>query len=90
MAQATVALHSTPLGGTEAGPKVTKNFMLNLAEHESLNAHKYEKYQEIQHFSGSVKPIMLFVLFINVKMPTVVGTISGILTLMSRKSFMVN
>ena len=56
-------------------------FMLNSVEHEILNAHKYEKYLEIELFSGSHKPRMLFFLFINVKMPTTVG----ILTFMSRK-----
>ena len=56
-------------------------FMLNSAEHEILNAHKYKKSQEIQHFLGSDKLIMLFFMFINVKMPTIVV----ILTFMSRK-----
>ena len=41
--------------------------MFNSAEHEILNAHKYKKYQEIQHFSGSDKPRMLFFLLINVE-----------------------
>ena len=45
-------------------------FMLNSAEHEILNAHKYNKYQEIQHISGSYKPRMLFFQLINVKLPT--------------------
>ena len=57
-------------------------FKLNLVELEILNAHKYKKYQEIQHLSGSEKPRMLFFLLINVKMPTIVG----ILTFMSRKN----
>ena len=35
-------------------------FMLNSIEHEILNAHKYKKYQEIQLFSDSDKPRMLF------------------------------
>ena len=56
-------------------------YMLNSVEHEILNAHKYKKYQEIQLFSGSDKPRMLFYPLINVKMPTIVG----ILTFMSRK-----
>ena len=42
--------------------------------------------QEIQHFLGSGKLIMLFFLFINVKMPTIIV----ILTFMSRKNFMLN
>ena len=57
--------------------------MLNLAEHEILNAHKY-KVSRNSAFSGSDEPRMLFCLLINVKMPTVVG----ILTLTSRKKFM--
>ena len=66
------------------GPKVIKLFfMLNSAEHEILNAHKYKKYQEIELFTGSDKPIVLFSWLINVKMPTIVG----ILTFMSRKKF---
>ena len=42
------------------------------------------KFQEIQLFSGSDKPRMLFFMLINVKMPTIVG----ILIFMSRKNFM--
>ena len=59
--------------------------MLNSTQHGISNAHKF-KYQEIQLFSGSDKPRMLFFLLINVKMPTTVG----ILTIMSRKNFMLN
>ena len=55
--------------------------MLISAEQEILNAHNYIKYQEIQLFSGSDKPRLLFFLLINVEMPTIVG----ILTFMSRK-----
>ena len=40
------------------------------------------KYHKIQHFSGSDKSRMLFFLFVNVKMPTIVG----ILTFTSRKN----
>ena len=57
----------------KSGPEIIiKFFELNLAEHEILNAHKY-KILEIQHLSGSDKPRMLFILFINVGMPIVVG-----------------
>ena len=59
-------------------------FMLNSAEHEILNAHKYKNIKEFSFFSGSDKPRMLFFLFIDVKMPTIVG----ILTFMSRKNCM--
>ena len=51
-------------------------FMLNSTEHGILNAHEYK----------NNKPIMLFFLLINVKMLTIVG----ILTFMSRKTFMLN
>ena len=54
-----------------------------VAEHEILNAHKYKK---IKHFSGSYKPKMLFFLLINVKMPTIFGS----LTFMSVKNFMLS
>ena len=61
---------------------ITRNsFMLNSAEHEILNAHKYNNNKKFSLFSGSDKPVMLFFLLINVKMPTVVG----ILTCISRK-----
>ena len=63
-----------------------KNFMLDLAVHEILNAKKYKNNQEIQHFSGSDKPRMLFFLLLNVKKPTIVG----ILISMSRKNFMLS
>ena len=59
--------------------------MLNSAEHEILNAHKYVN-QKIQHLSGSEKNRMLFFLVINVKMPTIVG----ILTSMTRKISMLS
>ena len=61
-------------------------FMLNSVEHEILNAHKYKNIKKFSFFSDSDKPIMLFFLLINVKMPTIVG----ILTFMSRKNFMLN
>ena len=62
--------------------------MLKSAEHEILNASskKTIKKLEIQHFLGSDKPRMLVFLFINVKMPTIVG----ILTFMSSNNFMLN
>ena len=57
--------------------------MLDSAEPEILNAHKYEKYQEIKDFSGSDKHRMLIFLLLKVEMPKVVG----ISTFMSRKNF---
>ena len=59
-------------------------FMLNSAEHDTLNAQKYENIKKFLYFSGSYKPRMLFFLLINIKMPTIVG----ILTFMSMKNFM--
>ena len=53
------------------------NFMLNSVKHELLNAHEYIN---IKKFSSD-RPILLFFLLINVKMPRIVG----ILTFMSRK-----
>ena len=60
------------------GPKVIEFF--------SCSTQLCIKYQEIQHFSGSDKPRMLFFLLVNVKMPNFVG----ILTFMSRKNFMLS
>ena len=54
--------------------------MLNSAEREILNAHKYENIKKFS-FLGSDKLRLLFFLHINVKMPTIVG----ILIFMSRK-----
>ena len=60
--------------------------MLNSVEHGILNAHKYKNIKKFSFFSESDNPRMLFFLFTNVKMPTIVG----ILTFMSRKIFMLN
>ena len=50
-------------------PQGYKTFsMLNSTEHEISIAQVFI-YQEIQLFSGSDKPKMLFILLINVKMP---------------------
>ena len=62
------------------GLEVIKLFMLNSADHEILNAHKYKNIKKFG-FLGSVKHRMVFFPLIHVKMPTVVG----ILTFMSRK-----
>ena len=58
--------------------------MFKSAEHEILNANKYNKNVKISAFSGSDELIMPFFQLINVKMPTIVG----ILTFKSRKNFM--
>ena len=58
-------------------------FMLNVIEHKILIAHKYENIKKFSIFWAQIS-LVLFFLFINVKMPTIVG----ILTFMSRKNFM--
>ena len=55
-------------------------FMLNSAEREILNTHKYENIKKFGFFLGSDKPRMLFLSLIVV----------GILTFMSRKNFMLS
>ena len=63
--------------------------MLNSTEHEILNTHKYKNIKKINtpaRKTGSNTPRMLFFPLINVKMPTIVG----IITLMSRKNFMLS
>ena len=47
--------------------------MLNLAEHEILDAHKYKNILKKSAFLGSDKPRMLFCRLIKVDMPKVVG-----------------
>ena len=59
--------------------------MLNSAEYEILNAHKYKISRNLA-FSGSDKPSMLFFLLKNVNMPTIVG----IFTFMSRENSMLS
>ena len=41
--------------------------MLNTAEHEILNAHKYKNIKKFGFFSGSDKPRMLYFLLLSVK-----------------------
>ena len=69
------------LSNANQAPRYKKNFMLNSAEHEISNAHKY-KISRNSAFSNSDKPIILFFLL----MPT----IAGILTFMSRKKFLLS
>ena len=61
-------------------------FKLNSSEHEILNAHKYKSIKKFLHFSGSVKPRMLFYLLINVEKSTYVG----ISSFMSGENFMLS
>ena len=60
--------------------------MLNSAEHEILNANKYENIKKFSFFTESDKPRMLFFLLLKIEMPTVVG----ISTFMSWKNFILN
>ena len=68
------------------GPKVVKRSLLNSAEQEILNAHKYKNIKKFRFFLGPDKSRVRFVLLINVQMPTIVG----ILLFMSRKYFMLS
>ena len=45
--------------------------MLNSAEHEIFAAHECKNMNKFSFFSGADKLLMLFLLLINVKMPTV-------------------
>ena len=60
--------------------------MLNLTEHEILTAQKKLKYRQMKKFLALSLSDIVFIILINVKMPTVVG----ILTFMSRINFVVN
>ena len=60
--------YSTPYANT-TWPEVIKRFMLNLAEHEILNAYK-DKISRNSAFLGSDKPVTLLFMPINVEMPT--------------------
>ena len=63
-----VVLIDWPLNWT--GAEVTK-FMLNSAEHDILNAHKYTIIKKNIFLLGSDNPRMLFSLLIDAKMPTI-------------------
>ena len=54
--------------------------MLNSAEHEISTAHKNLKYRQMKKFLALSLSDVVFIMLINVKMPTIVG----ILTFMSR------
>ena len=54
-------------------PRGHKTFyVLNSAEHETLSARKYKNIEKLSFFSSSDKPIILFFVLMNVKMPTIV------------------
>ena len=54
--------------------------MLNATEHEISTANKTLKYRQIEKFLALSHSDVVFIMLINVKMPTIVG----ILTFMSR------
>ena len=58
--------------------------MLNSAEHKIPNVHTYINIKKFSFFQSQIS--ILFFLFINVKMPTVVG----ILTFLSGRNFMLS
>ena len=57
-------------------------FMLNLTEHKNSTAHKTNILTNKEVFASSLSDVV-FIMLINVKMPTIVG----ILTFMSRINF---
>ena len=64
-----------------SGPEVIKkNVMLNSTEHKISTAHKKLKYRQMKKFLALSLSDVVFIMLINVKMPTIVG----ILTFMSR------
>ena len=71
-----ILLQEEQISSTIKVPRLYIFFMLNSAEHEISNAHKYDNIQKFCFFSGSDKPTMLFFLLVNVKMPTVVGILT--------------
>ena len=60
--------------------------MLNSIEYKNLIAHMYENIKKFSIFQAQIGLECYFFLLIDVKMPTVVG----ILTLMSKKKFMLS
>ena len=63
-----------------------KNFMLNSTEHEISTAHKKLKYLQMKKFLAVSLSDVVFIMLINVKMPTIVG----ILTFISRINFVLS
>ena len=60
--------------------------MLNSTEYEVSSAHKKLKYRQIKKFLAVSSSDVVFIMLINVKVPTLVG----ILTLMNRINFMLS
>ena len=66
--------------------------MLNSTEHKILTAHKNLRYRQMKKFLALSHSDVVFIMLINVKMPTIVGilTIVCILTFMSRIIFVLS
>ena len=62
--------------------------MLNSAEHEVSTAQKKLKYRQIKKFLALSLSDVVFIMLLNVKMPTIVMV--GILTFMSRINFVLS
>ena len=60
--------------------------MLNSTEHEISTAHKKVIYRQMKEFLALSLSDVVFIMLINVKMPTIVG----ILTFMSRINFVLS
>ena len=67
-------------------PRLYKIFMLNSAEHEIQNAHKYKNIKKFSIFQAQICIECYFSALINDKVPVIVG----ILTFMSWKNFMLS
>ena len=60
--------------------------MLNSAEHEIVNAHKYKNIKKLSIFQAQMSLKDYFLCFLTVELPTIVD----ILTFEIRKNFMLN
>ena len=66
--------------------RLYKKFLLNSAVHEISKAHKYKTIKTVSNFQAQTSLECYFFLLTDVKLPTTVG----ILTFMSRKTFMLS
>ena len=67
-------------------PSYKTLFMLNSTDHKNSTAHKKLEYRQIKQFLVLCLSDVVFIMLINVKMPTIVG----ILTFMSRINFVLS
>ena len=82
--QNVAAVGDLSVAGNSCRPRGYKTFfILNSAEHEISTDHKKIKYRQIKKFLALSLSDAVFVVLINVKMPTIVG----ILKFMSRINF---